>query len=198
MTISKGQPWGTEGVVPHGVEVADSDRALALSTEPCQLTAGNIHAALGRPTPKKPGEPCMILPVDALEVVIHRRGGPGASILAAGEVIIGRWQWGRHCVIATNAGVVGDLNIAPRAHPNDGVMDVLTRHAEMRFRERWLARRKARLGTHLPHPNLEYRTSTDLHHDRHGREPLWVDGVRVTSWTSVSIRVRTDRWSVIV
>lgn len=198
MTITKGGPWGLEGVVPAGTPTVSSDRELAESLVPCVLAGGNIHSALGRPVGKTPGEKCMVLPIDGLVVNISFTDGSVQEMMAAGEVVIGRWLRDRHCVIVTNAGLLGDLNIAPRAHPNDGVFDVFTRGEGMSFRERVMARRRARTGIHVPHPHLESRQLTTWEHERHSGEPMWVDGRRIQGWSHVSIRISADRWSVVV
>jgi diacylglycerol kinase family enzyme len=54
-----------------------------------------------------------------------------------------------------NAEFLGAWTVAPRAHPGDGLLDVVD--ADLPFSERWEARRRLPYGTHVPHPRITVR-----------------------------------------
>jgi hypothetical protein len=62
-------------------------------------------------------------------------------------------------LIVMNAPLLGRRRLGPKAHPNDGVVDITI--GLIPWPERREAARRARSGSHLPHPNLKTkRTST--------------------------------------
>ena len=198
MTIEKGAPWGSVGKVPESVSCVDTDREFASVPDVCVLCGGNLHEALGRPTPKKPGEDCMLLPVDAMRVAITRRSGVVDEIWAASEVQVGSWFSRRGLSVVTNTGHLGRLHIAPRAHPNDGVLDTVEIDRRMPMRERLVGRLRARTGTHVPHPLLRTGRTHSFTITRDGHERLRIDGIVHGDWTRLTVTVEPDRWLVAV
>ena len=67
------------------------------------------------------------------------RGGAGPIVAVMNVDRLGRWD------------------VAPRAHPNDGALDVVEVDAAMGVRARWQARRRLPTGTHVPHPAIRTR-----------------------------------------
>lgn len=67
------------------------------------------------------------------------------------------WWWGRVLTIS-NASFMGEWNVAPRAHPGDGRLHVLDTQCSIGVR--WVARRRLRFGTHVPHPDIHQRRIT--------------------------------------
>ena len=57
-----------------------------------------------------------------------------------------------------NAEFIGEWDIAPRGHPNDGRAEVFDVDASMSVRERLAARRRLPTGTHVPHPKIRTRS----------------------------------------
>ena len=57
-----------------------------------------------------------------------------------------------------NADRIGAWDVAPRAHPNDGQLDVVEVDASMGLRDRWQASRRLATGTHVPHPAIHTAT----------------------------------------
>ena len=198
MTIEKGAPWGSAGCVPVDAAVASSDHDLATSSGVCVLTGGNLHTAIGSPAAKTPGSDCALLPVDAIIVDIEAPDGTRRTVTAAADVIIGSW-YGRHgFLLVTNTGHLGGLHLTPRSHPNDGRLDTLVMQPDMRWRERIVARRRARTGTHVPHPKLATGHVRTLTVARRGRQRLHIDGRNEGHWRSVTVTVSPDRWLVAV
>ena len=204
MTIRKGEPWGRPGVVPPDVVRADTDSAVAsLHGRQVQVNGGNLWRCLGRPGPKAVGERCTVLPVDAIRCVVSRPGD-GSSVdeetvvTAVAEVVVGSWFAPGGLTVVTNAGVQGELNITPRAHPNDGEFDILRVERSTSPRQRIVARRRARTGTHVPHPTISVHRSTLVEIPRAGRQRLVIDGVPFGHWTSVRLEIMPDHVDVLV
>ncbi len=82
-------------------------------------------------------------------------------------------------VAVMNAEFLGDWDVAPRAHPGDGLLDVVSVAAGMSLADRLRARRRLPAGTHVPHPaiTIERRPAVQLGFDR--PTPVWLDGVLV-------------------
>lgn len=166
MTIEKGVAWGSVGSTPFNLVIAPDEaaasRAIQLGASHVQLLSGNLLNALGVDRPQVrlvPGEPSLLLPCDTLRVSI----GDGESIIVIGTLIIGsRW---RPRAWVTTGGFLGDLNVAPRAHPNDGLLDVLEFGRRLGIRQLLAIRRRMRRGDHLPHPLLSIHRAAEFEWD---------------------------------
>lgn len=204
MTIEKGRPWGTAFVAPLETRDVDSDAGLA-SGRPEDihiLTGGDVHRALGEPRMPRPGESCTLVHIDALRCDVETDSGT-VSMRAASSVQIGRWLSTpfrpRRFLIITNSGIVDGRNVAPRAHPNDGFLHVMTLDATMPVRQRMLARRRSTSGNHLPHPQISVTRSLGIEIARiHPGEPLRIDDMAVKNWTKVTVAIEPDCWQVLL
>jgi diacylglycerol kinase family enzyme len=103
--------------------------------------------------------------------------------------------WTRAFVVM-NAQWLGGLNLGPRAHPNDGLLDVYD--ARLGLADVVKVRARARAGAHLPHPGIKERRvpAAQVGFDR----PLtvWLDGMRVGPARGLSVRVDPDALTVVV
>jgi hypothetical protein len=205
MTIEKGKPWGSEILVPSELLVVANDQTLA-QLDPATLSAltgGDMWRALGEPAPKSAGQTATAVPVDAFEATITT-GQIQAVVIVSSSVQIGSWiqrslaKKSRY-VAVTNSGILERRNIAPRAHPNDGFADVMIIEATMPLIQRVIARRRASIGNHLPHPNISVSRSTIFEATRENRsEVLRLDGRLFGEWDNISVRVLPDYWTVII
>lgn len=193
MTIRKGDAWGVPVARPADLVVAHGDAELARLVASdaggtYAVAAGDLFRTLGSPGP--PGDIAQRLPIDVLEVETD-----ASRHLAVAHVVLRRSWWRGPVVAVCNADHVGEWNVAPRAHPNDGRFDVVSVDPAMRIRERWEARRRLPTGTHVPHPSISTSTATEW---TWVGPPVrvWVDGVAVGRRTSVSIRLRVDAAAV--
>lgn len=193
MTIAKGQPWGSEVARPADLVVARTDAELAalVAADPdvrVTVTGGDLHRSLGAPGDR---DPVMHLPVDALSVILD-----GRERLAVSHVIARRGWWRGPIVAVVNAGLVGEWNVAPRAHPDDGRFDVVEVDAAMRARQRWAARRRLPQGTHVPHPAISTRTAVEASWSFPRPVSVTVDGVDAGSCTELTVRVEPDHFAI--
>lgn len=205
MTIRKGEEWGTRITAPEEIVHIDSDAAIAQSErfQVMSLLSGDMFNALGCPQIVKPGSSCTLLEIDAFQCEITLRNGNVYKELASSCIEIGsfRPQIGHQLryVCISNAGIVRGRNLTPRAHPNDGVLDVLEVSHAMSFRHRLQAFRRAATGTHIPHPDISTNRGAECEFlNERLRENLRIDGVKISSWLNVRVTVLPDYWKIVV
>jgi len=92
--------------------------------------------------------------------------------------------------VAANAAHHGRWNLAPRAHPGDGLLDVLD--GALRPAAKIAAWRRLGRGDHVPHPDIGYRRvpALQIAFDR----PLTVrlDGEVVGRFRNLSVRIEPE------
>ena len=198
MTIRRGEPWGEPAEVPaEGLLSPDSDRGASRSLElqrdaGAPFTAigvqrGDMARTMGGGTPGRFNGTLVKAPVDLLRVQAD-----GMEHLALAHVVARRSWWRGEVLLAMNAQYLGPYDVAPRSHPNDGRVEVLRVHPAMPVRARWNARSRARTGTHLPHPQLEMRSTGEWHHRFERTMHLWIDGVRCGDVRELTVTVLPD------
>lgn len=196
--IRKGEVWGRpvdlDGTGPEAGSDAEVARLLSRPLDsPVVLRGGDLYHSLGgrASSPVDLDGPVMALPIDLVAVRVD-----GVDRVAAAHVVARRRWWSGEFAVAMNGTHLGEWNLGPKAHPNDGLIDVTTGRLDVR--DRWEARRRAHTGTHLPHPALSTSrvTSTVWTFDR--PTPVYVDGVAVGSARRVELEVQPDRGSVVV
>ena len=198
--ITRGEPWGTPTTRSADDVVITGDIALAQSSPHHRLivSGGDIAHSLGDPLVPQIGAECIEVPIDALQVVVSLSNGGIEESIASSSVIIGSWFQGR-LICVTNGGSVGTRNVSPRAHPNDGFLDVMELDSAMGIQQRLLARRRSSLGNHSPHPHISNSRGRNIGVSRSSRrERLCVDGRRIEPWTKVQIEVLPDYWRLLV
>ena len=118
-----------------------------------------------------------------------KRGIPDSPFVA--HLVARRRFWRGRAAVAMNAAWLGPYNLGPRAHPNDGLLDIAD--ATLPMRALLLARTRARSGAHVPHPEIDGRRvpAAQLHFDR----PVLVrlDGDAVGSFRDISLRIEPIR-----
>jgi diacylglycerol kinase family enzyme len=138
----------------------------------------------------------MAYPCDVLEVQADDR----APVLAVASVVARNLDYTRLLAVMNTQELVvpvaGRLRLGHRAHPGDGLIDVID--ASLRRSELVAVARRARLGAYLPHPRIseERRPFAERTFDR--RRHLVVDGVRRGRVTRLAIRVLPDRLALVV
>ncbi len=193
MTIRRGEEWGRTVPRPADLEIVAGDRALAarLSAGPgaaLGVGSGDLHRSLGSPIAR----PVMQrVEVDLLRVTVG-----DVDHVAVAHVLARRSWWRGPMVAVMNVDHLGDWNVAPRAHPNDGRFDVVEVDAAMRLRDRWQARRRLPQGTHVPHPHIALRTSTAEHWNFDRPLDIWIDGEGVGSSRSLAVRLEPDAFEL--
>ena len=93
------------------------------------------------------------------------------------HLVARRPRWSGRFAVAMNAEWLGDLDLGPRAHPGDGLLDLT--EGSLGLRDRLAARRRARTGSHLPHPGLRTSRSASAELSFPDGVPVYLDGVAV-------------------
>jgi YegS C-terminal NAD kinase beta sandwich-like domain len=195
VTIGRGEPWGTPVVRPGDLLVVDSDHDIAAAyladpTRPVGLGGGDLYRSLGSPSPRHEAQR---LPIDMMIVTLD-----DVERVAAAHVLIRRSWWRGPVTAVMNVDQLGDWNVAPRAHPNDGRLDVVELDSAMSVRRREQARRRLPSGTHVPHPLIRTRTTTGESWTSARPGPVWVDGIRIDGITTITVTVEPDAFAVVI
>ena len=202
MTIEKGRAWGEAGALPPDGVVVHSDAEARAVVErarragdpvpPLGLLGGDLCRTVGGAgdEARLRTSEATILSVDVGAVLIDGRLHWFVAHLVARK----RWWRGR-IYAAMNAEFLGDWDVAPRGHPNDGVLD--TFEVTMGLGDRLKARRRLATGTHVPHPQIKERRVSAVQVDVGGLD-VWLDGERLGPARSLSIRVEPDALRCVV
>jgi len=207
MVIRKGEAWGSMVVPGPGMLTVRSDaelRSIVLgdqaSGQPLPvvgLLGGDVMRTVGGTGDAarlRSAEPIPHLPID----VIHVTADDGRETICVAHLVARRSWWRGPITAVMNAQFIGRWDVAPRGHPNDGSFDLVTVAADLGVQQRWLARSRLLLGTHVPHPLITIRRHDRATVDLGNRRRLWVDGQRWGSATSLELRVEPDALIVCV
>lgn len=197
MTIAKGRPWGTPGALPPDGRVARTDaEAAALFVEdrgrPIGLLGGDLCRTLGGrgDDGRLRSSEAMTFPVDAGRVVIDGVERWFVAHVVGGSIRRRRWA------AVMNAAWLGGSNLAPRAHPNDGWLDVYD--ASLLLGDIHQVRDRMATGSHLPHPRIAGRRvdSGTLSFER--PLPVWADGTLLGRARHLEVFVVADALTVVI
>lgn len=203
MTARRGQDWGGPGPLPaDGVVVGDDAEARAVVTaarrvgDPIPvlgLTGGDLCRTLGGR-----GDEARLRRPDATRVTVDL-----GAVLADGRLhwfvahLLSRRSWWRGPIaVAMNAQWMGRWNVAPRAHPGDGLLD--TFESDLGISDRLEARRRLTTGSHVPHPGIVQRRTAAAQLDPGRSQPVALDGVPIGSARHLAVRVESDALHVVV
>jgi hypothetical protein len=197
VTIRKGEEWGEAGpLAPDGVVVETDAAAGDLVAEARRahrrvpelgFVGGDLARTLGArgDHPRLRSDEARRLPLDLGTVLVD-----GRIEFFVAHVVVRRRFWQGPFVVVMNAEYLGDMKLAPRAHPGDGLLDVL--EGSLGLDDRLRARRRARTGDHVPHPGITQRRVGALQIDVPRGSGVWLDGRRLGSARSLSVRVEPD------
>jgi hypothetical protein len=216
VTIRPGWSWGSAGPLDASAPVFGDEvsarrhvqRRFALlareavgagSLGEIGLLAGDLHRTLGSPrrteTDLREGRGVRF-PVDVGVARIDGADHVFLTHLVAHPRRRLRW-WSARTIAVMNGAFVGDLYLGPRAHPNDGRLDVTDGRLPPGQRRR--GRRRARSGTHVPHPDLTTKRvrTLDLVVPPSARMHVWLDGEHVGDASTLSVRCVADALVVV-
>ena len=205
MTTRRGEDWGTTGTAPASLEVVADDEALWRFVSEVELSevelgegeppvvglAGGdlwrtLGGAPGRPAPVA-GGPVALLPVDVGVLVVD-----GADVPFAAHVLARRRWWHGEIVAVMNAQFLGSWDVAPRAHPNDGRLDIVRVDPTMGIVDRWRASRRVPTGAHVPHPQIGQSQTDATVIELPVPLDVWVDGISVGRLERLAVRTVPD------
>lgn len=196
MTIRKGEPWGAAVAAPPDLLIIESDAAardaVLAGARTIGLAHGDLARTMGGGARGRFDGKVVRAPVDLLRVTAD-----GDSTLVVAHVVARRSWWRGQVVMVMNAQFLGRYDVAPRSHPNDGRVEVLTVAAAMPLRERLQARRRAVTGTHLPHPRLTMVQVGEYRVEFVRPLTVWVDGVKWRRAMVLEVHVEPDALTVL-
>jgi hypothetical protein len=175
MTIRKLGPYGTPVSRPSDLVVKRNDRELAQHfispnrATPCTLTKGSIAQSLGitghavDPI-SDPNQQMTRVDIDLLQIEYRTDTSEDVSsqLVVAGSLALQHRTALSTSLILSNSGILRGRDVLPRAHPNDGFVDVLEIDQEITLRQMALAWSRSRTGSHLPHPHFRVSRATDF------------------------------------
>jgi hypothetical protein len=199
VTVRRGEGWGEpgrlaeDGVVVHSDaearRVVERARRAGEPLPPLGLAGGDLCRTLGGrgDVGRLRSGDAARLPVDLGAVLVD-----GRLRWFVAHLVARRSWWRGPLLAAMNAEFMGDWDVAPRAHPNDGLLDMVDVDAAMTLTDRIQARRRLPTGAHVPHPAIRQsrRPAFQIEFDRPTR--VWLDGERVATATNLSVRVEPD------
>ena len=203
MTIRKGEQWGEPCSAPIGLPEFATERDLgghirgSGSIPEASLKSGTLIQALGVST-KTPDRGQIKVLIDLIKVEYTGHDGCDRDDIAVGSVLIGRRSWWGDLCIVSNCGYLGTRELLSKAHPNDGVMDVLTVRSTMTFMQRLQAWRRTSTSSHLPHPDISTKQTVHFSWPTVGNEALSkgtrlvIDGEALGLVKSVRMQVIPD------
>ncbi len=203
MTIEKGRSWGEPGPLAADGVVVRTDAEARAAVEAARRAGGPIPelGLLGGDlcrTVGGRGDEARLRSVDAVRLPVDV-----GSVLVDGRLhrfvahLVARRSWWRGRVVAVmNAQWIGAWDVAPKSHPNDGLLDVFD--GDLSLDDRWKARRRLLTGTHVPHPGIAQRRVAALQVDFDRPTPVWLDGERVGEARSLAIRIEPDAVTCVV
>ncbi|WP_426572836.1 diacylglycerol/lipid kinase family protein [Aquihabitans sp. McL0605] len=197
MTIEKFQPWGSPGALPDDGVLVRSD-AQARSLVEAARRAGDALPALGLVAgdlcrtvggtgdlDRLRSDAAMRLPTDIGSVLID-----GHQHWFVAHLVARRSWWRGRVLAVMNAQWIGAWDVAPKSHPNDGLLDVFD--GDLGFDDRLKVRSRLPTGTHVPHPGIAQSRVPALQVEFDRPTPVWLDGERVVSARTLAIRVEPD------
>ncbi len=201
MRLTPGEEWGAAEPVPSDVVWVSTDseaRELVVASRRSGsalprlcLTGGDLARCLGG------GEGA-----DR----VHKIGATHVQVDVGSVLLDGKLHWfiahmvarnwwltGRILIVA-NTDFLGRWNVAPRAHPGDGLLDFLD--SDLSLGDRIKAKRRLPSGTHVPHPGIRYRRDAAFQISLARPTPIRLDGTRIGSASQISVRVESERLDV--
>lgn len=179
MTISKHGSYGTPVSRPPTLNVLQSDLEIAQhyvsghTATPCTVTNGSIALSLGISSElnfrdSESNQQMTLVDIDLLQIDFRTRppstanSSTSSRIVVAGTIAIQHRTPLSTCLILSNSGILRSRDVLPRAHPNDGFVDVLEVDPKISIRQRAIAWSRSATGSHLPHPNFRVSRSIDF------------------------------------
>lgn len=199
MTIRKGEAWGQAGGLPADGVVVGSDaearhvvtaaRRAGQRVPALGLVGGDLCRTLGGrgDEARLRSDAGVRLPVDLGSVLVD-----GVQHWFVAHLVVRRSWWRGRVVAVMNAQFHGSWNVAPRAHPGDGRLDVVDVAVSMTVADRVKARRRLPAGGHVPHPAIASSRRQAVQFELERSTPVFLDGERVGEARRLSVRVEPE------
>jgi hypothetical protein len=219
VTIRRFEPWGGPGVLPEDGVVVHTDaeargfveraKAAGAPIPPLGLLGGDLCRTVGGrgdATRLHDGSG-VVLPCDIVAVELD--DGPTRWFVA--HLAAHRGWWRGQALVAMNAAwlsspkhgsstltspTLTSWNLGPKAHPNDGLVDVT--EARVPIGQRLAVRRRLASGSHLPHPSMKTRRTGTGEWVFDRPTPVHLDGEPVGVARRLRLTVEPDALTIVV
>ena len=203
MTIRRGEAWGRPGALPADGVVVRSDaeahdivtaaRRTGAAIPTLGLLGGDVCRALGGSGDegRLRSEDAVTFSMDLGEALLD-----GRLHYFLAHLVARRRLWIGRVVVVMNTPWLGEWNLGPKAHPNDGLLDASD--ARLRPGELLPARSRVHLGTHVPHPRIATLRAPAMQFGLDRPTTVRLDGRPVGSFRDLSVRVEPDALTVVV
>lgn len=210
MTIGKGTSWGFPGMLSPDSPTFANDADLAAFLEkalaeivvdssispptisPIALTGGALWRTIGGP-----GVAGRYKSADArhypCDLAVANADGVRRVFVAS---LVARNQWWTRAAVVMNAQDMGAYRFGHRAHPGDALLD--TYEAHIAFRDVHKVAKRAKLGSHLPHPGITERRVPNASFTFDRPRQLWLDERRVGNVEQLTVTVVPDAFAVVI
>ena len=206
MTIRKGKDWGEQVEAPTDLLVfADDPSADAYLNEvfangnmasPIAVLKSNLARTLGLSGATINETNMLHTKFDLVEVNYVSVSAVTEKMHFLGNAVI-RNDWLRGPITGVfNSSFIGSWDCAPKAHPNDSKLDVVSIDQSMNIRQRLTAKRLVKLGSHLPHPKISYKQAESFTIDLEEPARLFVDAMDLGMVKHCDFRVISDAVSL--
>lgn len=201
MPISPHSDFGEATPLPAGAPVVVDDASLrdlvldhrrrGEALPPVGLLGGDLCRTLGGrgDRARLESDQARTFTVDLGTAVLD-----GRPTVFVAHLVIGRPFAGGTAVL--QAQWLGQFDLGPRSHPADGRVDVTS--GRLPWRQRVTARRRARTGAHLPHPDLDHRQVGEWAVESVRPRAVVIDGRSAGRVRRVVIGVESDALRVVV
>lgn len=200
MTIRKGEQWGSSADGAVDAKVVEDDNALAAAAyarlvesgsagSTFQVLSGDLLETIGGARPENDEK--MLFPMDLGLVSLD----DGGEVPFVGHVVAKHRFWSGPAAVVMNAAWLDTWYLGPRAHPNDGLLDVTV--GQLSWSDRMQARNRVLSGSHLPHPELSTIRKAQWSHSFDRATPIRVDGVRCGRARKVVARIIPDAFQLL-
>ena len=203
MTIKRGQDWGLPAEAGGADQFAANDKELRAIVETnyrnqapipvVGLTGGDLWRALGAPAGghrRLQSKEARQVSIDVIDVSL----GDKNYIAVAHIFFLGSW-WRGPVTAVMNSEWRGRWRVAPRAHPNDGWLDLLA--GDLPIRQRFLLRERLITGDHVPNSAIRSGRIKEFSQELSRPTRAILDGVDEGRHDSVSLKIRPDALTVI-
>ena len=203
MTIRNGQPWGQIGSLPESGVVIESDSELRTVVLECMrsgtpfpvfgLLNGDLWRAVGAPVGginRLKGEKAQTVSIDLVEVRLDEQTNWFCS-----HMLIRNRLWHGNTAAVMNSEWIGPWRVAPRAHPNDGKVDIL--EGALPLGQRVIARQRIRTGDHIPHPKIKVSQKSAWSTTSGALSNVYLDGQKVGNFKAIKLQVLPDALTVV-
>ena len=202
MNIEKGRNWGYSSPLPSdGVIIKDNKELLEKITS-CKregidlpvfgLLGGDLWRTLGGRHEEGHlyGKDATTRDVDLGCVLLD-----GKIHWFCAHMLIGSKLKGKKIFIS-NVAHYGKTNPAPKAHPGDGVFDML--ESGLSMIQTGKAIKRLSTGTHIPHPEIKYKRVKYEQFSFMKKMNVQIDGKKIGKFSNISFRVENEALRVVI